>query len=309
MDHSEVLCALRPYLPDSPIDISRISRGRFNDAFFVTGKEVEWVIRIAPPRDSVFTFYERDMMRQEPGIHALLLANTSVPVPKVIAYDDSLAHIDRDFIILKRLPGNPMVDVPIDENTVYRQVGAYLAQTHALTAETYGYIGDHRPMEPQSSWVDAFHFMWNRLIDGIVEVGQYSESEHTEIRRLLDQHIQLFDRNVPSSLLHMDCAADNILVDGDSKVTGLIDWERSLYGDPEIEFALLDSWGVSTPAFWEGYGKQPDRSAEAQIRQAFYLLYNTQKHIIIQQGRNNNPEGARTIKAQVFEIVANSGIG
>ena len=104
----------------------------------------------------------------------------------------------------------------------------------------------------------------------------------------------------------MDAAGDNILVDANSNVTGLIDWERSLYGDPEIEFALLDSWGISKPAFWEGYGGEPDMSAEARIRQAFYLLYNVQKHIIIQQGRNNNPD--RHYKQQVFEMVSCSGI-
>ncbi|NKB71165.1 MAG: phosphotransferase [Candidatus Latescibacteria bacterium] len=117
------------------------------------------------------------------------------------------------------------------------------------------------PMEPQWCWVDAFHVMWNRQIDEIVDFGQYNEAESTQLRRLLDKHIRLFDRDVTSSLLHMDCAGDNILVDTDSRVTGLIDWERSLSGDPEMEFALLDSWGIAKPAFWEGYGSAPNRSA------------------------------------------------
>jgi aminoglycoside phosphotransferase (APT) family kinase protein len=185
IDLLEVQRAVRPYLPDrAPMTITPISRGRFNDAFFVTGQNIEWVIRIAPRRDTVFAFYERDMMRQEPGIHARLLANTSVPVPKIIAYDDSLEQIDRDFIVMERLPGNPMVDVSVDENVVLRQVGEFLGQTHALTADTYGYIGEHHPMEPQSRWADAFHIMWNRLIDGIVDVGHLRRGRKHTVSRV-----------------------------------------------------------------------------------------------------------------------------
>ena len=34
-------------------------------------------------------FYERDMMAQEPAIHALLRAETTAPVAEIYAYDDS----------------------------------------------------------------------------------------------------------------------------------------------------------------------------------------------------------------------------
>ena len=99
IEHSEVQRAVRPYLPaSSPTNITPISTGRFNTSFFVTGQNIEWVIRIAPLRDSVFIF----------------------------------------------------------------------------------------------------------------------------------------------------------LVDANNKVTGLIDWDRALYGDPEIEYAVLDVCGISKPAFWEG---------------------------------------------------------
>lgn len=301
--------AVRPHL-SSPCDLSitPISTGKFNTSYYVSGTGIDWVIRIAPPRDAVFIFYERDMMRQEPGIHARLLANTSVPVPPIIAYDDSLTHLDRDFVIMERLPGHPISDVSCDYAAVLRQIGDYLAQTHGQTADTYGYIGEHRPMEPQTRWVDAFHIMWNKLIDGIVDVGHYDASESALFRDLLDKHITLFDRDVRSSLLHMDVWAENILVDDKSRVTGLIDWDRALWGDPEIEYAVLDYCGISEPAFWEGYGAERDLSSEARTRQVFYLLYELQKYIIIREGRDNDPVRARQYKQQVFDILKQSGL-
>lgn len=57
--------------------------------------DAELVVRVAPPRDEVFVFYERHMMRQEPQIHALLLERTSAPVAPVLIYDDLRELIDR----------------------------------------------------------------------------------------------------------------------------------------------------------------------------------------------------------------------
>jgi aminoglycoside phosphotransferase (APT) family kinase protein len=302
--------AIAPLLPPNctSVSVTPITTGKFNTSFFVTGDAVDWVVRVAPPRDAVFIFYECDMMRQEPGIHARLLDHTTVPVPPVVHYDDSLTRLDRDYIVMERLQGRPISDVSCNYAQVLGQVGDFLAQTHAQIADTYGYIGEHHPMLPQTRWVDAFHIMWNRLIDGIVAVGHYDEEESRTFRDLLDQHIQIFDRDIASSLLHMDVWAENILVDDSSRVTGLIDWDRALWGDPEIEYAVLDYCGISEPAFWEGYGKTRDQSSEAMTRQVFYLLYELQKYIIIRQGRGNDPVRARQYKQQVYEILKNSGL-
>jgi aminoglycoside phosphotransferase (APT) family kinase protein len=104
----------------------------------------------------------------------------------------------------------------------------------------------------------------------------------------------------------MDVWAQNILVDDASSLTGLVDWDRALWGDPEIEFAVLDYCAVSKPAFWEGYGRARDESEEARVRNIFYLLYEIQKYIVIREGRNNDPDGARWYKQHVMQIAARS---
>jgi len=93
-------------------------------------------------------------------------------------------------------------------------------------------------------------------------------------------------------------------------VTGLVDFDRALWGDVEIEFAVLDycgisPWevpGVSEPAFWEGYGTPRDTSAEAMIRRQFYLLYELQKYMPIRMWRRNDPAGARRYKQQSLAL-------
>ena len=290
--------------PGDDVVAEPISTGKFNNSYFVSAGEEALVLRIAPPRDAVFLFYERDMMRQVVDIHAILRERTSVPVPEIFAFDDTLDLIDRDYMLMARLPGLPLTERPqLDTDQVFLQVGCHLAEAHAITADTCGYIGSHRPMDPQRKWVDAFEIMWNRLIDDIASVGHYDSDEAASFRNLLDRHLALFDRPVSFSLLHMDVWHQNILVDETGNVTGLLDWDRGLWGDPEIEFAVLDYCGVSEPSFWEGYGQSRDPSPEARIRQVFYLLYELQKYIVIREGRNQDSAGARGYKQQALQIV------
>jgi len=288
---------------DGDISFQRIPTGKFNTSFFVRAGDEQFVLRIAPPGDAVFVFYERDMMRQEPDIHQIVLSRTNVPAPRIFAFDDSHQLIDRDFLIMERLPGRPLTEMGgVAYDFVLRQVGDYLAQVHRLTEDRYGYLGAHRPMEPQNTWVEAFEIMWSKMIDDIVAIGHYDEDESRLMRSLLDQHIALFDRPVPASLLHMDIWHQNILVDDAGDVTGIVDWDRALWGDPEIEFAVLDYCGVSEPAFWEGYGQPRDLCDAARIRQVFYLLYELQKYIVIRQGRGGDAAGARRYKQQVMHV-------
>lgn len=65
---------------------------------------------------------------------------------------------------------------------------------------------------------------------------------------------------------------ENILIDKNSDVTGLVDLDRAVWGNPEIEFAVLNYCGTSEPPFWERYGKEGHTSQEARIRQVFYIL-------------------------------------
>ena len=110
------------------ISFAPIPTGKFNTSFFVQVDREPLILRIAPPGDSVFVFYERNMMRQEPELHRLL-SETSVPVARILAFDDSHNLIDRDYLIMERLPGWPLTEMSrIDRDITLRQVGRSLAE-------------------------------------------------------------------------------------------------------------------------------------------------------------------------------------
>ncbi|MDO8587719.1 MAG: aminoglycoside phosphotransferase family protein [Armatimonadota bacterium] len=300
--------ALAHHLPvnASELKLWRIPTGKFNATYSVDGAEKPLILRVAPPDDAGFVFYERNMMAQEPEIHALIRSRTSVPVPDILAYDKTREVVGRDFLIMERLPGRPLSDLddltPDLHNRILFQVGQALREIHGITADEYGYLGAHHPMKPQLDWLDAFFIMWNSMISDIVDCGRYDEKESRMMRGLLDSNLQYFTRKTPSMLLHMDVWSQNILIDDEGNLTGLIDLDRALWGDPEIEFAILDYCGISEPAFWRGYGQERDTSIEAQRRNLFYLMYEIQKYIVIRQLRQNDAKGALRYKAQAMEL-------
>jgi aminoglycoside phosphotransferase (APT) family kinase protein len=265
------------------------------------------IVRIAPPDDTGGTFYEIGMMAQEPEIHSIVRERTSIPVAGIYTHDTHRRVIDRDFLIMEKLPGQALSQVGGLTHGFYdgvlEQVGRMLAELHRITRGCYGYLGAHNCMEPQADWPSAFRVMWNKLIDDIIAVDAYDEQEATLLRRLLDESEDAFQRPAPASLLHMDIWGQNILVDGRGRITGLVDWDRALWGDPEIEFAVLDYCGISEPAFWRGYGRERDLSTEAQLRGLFYYLYEVQKYIVIHIARRKNRASAMGYKANVMQII------
>jgi aminoglycoside phosphotransferase (APT) family kinase protein len=296
-----------PHIAERITGFSPITTGKFNTSHYVHTHEKDYVLRIAPDPHETFVFYEKNMMKQEPGLHRIIRENTDVPVARIYTFDESHTDIPRDFLLMERLPGEPVSQSPVaDTDRVLYEVGQALARVHAITAQQYGYLGPHRPMPPQDTWVDAFALMWDRMIGDIEALGYYSPREAQALRRFFEDHRSLFDRDVPARLLHMDVWAQNILVDAHGGLSGLVDWDRALWGDPEIEFAVLDYCGISTPPFWEGYGTPRDESHDARIRTFFYLLYEVQKYIVIRGGRNKRPTTARAYKQQVLHMIKES---
>lgn len=303
---------------DTAVRLAPIATGKHNASYWVDTGRGRYVLRLAPPDETGLLFYERGMMRQEPALHALIRGHTDVPVAAVIAHDFSRRLIDRDYLLLEGLPGRPLSDVPgltvLDRAETLRQVGIHLGALHALTAPTclgvdaYGYLGTHQPMAPQRSWVAAFGVMWDRLLDDVVACGCYSADEAAALRALFARHREHFERPVAASLLHMDVWAQNILVDHSGQVTGLVDFDRALWGDPEIEFAVLDYCGISTHAFWEGYGRERDTSPSAQARRLFYLLYEVQKYMPIAVWRRGDRAQALGYKRQSLALAAQLGL-
>jgi fructosamine-3-kinase len=312
--HETLSQLAHPYLDVDPASLhfSPITTGKHNRSYWVDSPEGRYVLQIAPPDNIGFLFYERLMMHQEPTLHDLILERTDLPVPPIIGHNFGREKIDRDYLLMGALPGTPLSDVPNltrhQFSRALHQVGEHLRQLHMLTAQdclgthAFGYLGEHKPMPSKPNWAEAFHSMWNLLLDDVVACGSYTPEEADSMRKLFDQHAPHFEREVTPVLLHMDIWSQNILIDTAGNITGLVDFDRALWGDVEIEFAVLDYCGISEPPFWEGYGSPRDTSPSAMIRRQFYLLYEVQKYMPIRIWRRDDPAGAARYKEHSFSL-------
>lgn len=286
---------------ESELQLTPAGTGRFSITYFVkiAGDAHEYVIRIAPPDDLLQLFYEYRMMRQEPELHRLIQDATAIPIPTILKSDFSRELIDRDYLIMNRMPGRTLAEMrdslsKIQFEQALREWGKWVAQLHTITNEKYGYIGGHHPMEPQNHWDAAFEIMWSKMLDDCLNCGIYQESDRILGLQLWQEYRPAFEPDCPATLCHMDLWIENVLVDDEGHVIALFDFDRACYGDMENEFAVAEYCGITTKSFWEGYGSQPAQTPESAVRRWFYLLYEHQKYIVIRiSGRHHDCTSAR----------------
>jgi fructosamine-3-kinase len=263
--------------------VSSIGAGHYNDSYFVEAENGKFVLRIAPPDDVPKLFYEIDMMKSEVNLHRLVRQCTDVPAPEIVYHDFSREIVGRDYLIMEYLEGNSGF---FDD----KELGGYVRQIHAIGSEILGY--PERSAPTGKSWPDIFHTYVKLILRDCLSCGVIDESEHDDFLLIYDKQSGVIG-DVKPSLLHLDLWSQNILtVNG--RITAILDFDRGLYGDPELEFAVLDTYGYSTSEFFEGYGKPRPDDSKAQVRQRLYIVYELIKYAFIRVARGKSMPTGRS---------------
>ena len=245
------------------------------------------------------------MMQREPTIHSLILEKTHVPVAEIIEYDFSGSIIPNNWLLMKRLEGNALSEISLwgrNLDKLFFKLGKSVREVHNIKNNSFGYLKKSGLEPSEKNWYDAFLKMWSRLLDNIRDTNLYSDNNVSWLIKLLEKNKIYFNHNPEPTLLHMDIWGQNILTDQNGELTGIVDWDRSLWGDPEIEFSVLEYCGICKSSFWEGYGKNPEITKDYKIRQLFYFLYEHQKYIYIRSMRNNSWDIAKKYAYESLNI-------
>jgi aminoglycoside phosphotransferase (APT) family kinase protein len=175
--------------------------------------------------------YERGLLAAEAEYFRMVAGRA--PVPAVLAAHD-------DWLITTLLPGVPLTEVTDPERaaTVRGQLGAAIARVHGITGTRFGYAGD-RPSAVD--WPAAF----GAMLDGLRADAAAWDVPLPRLDRL--DLAALAEVRRPA-LLHFDLWDGNVLAD-EGRLTGLVDGERHLYGDP-----LLD---LVSPALFRRIEEEP----------------------------------------------------
>ena len=184
-----------------------------------------------------------------------------LPVPRLIAFDQSGTIVNRPYSIWERIHGETLGLVS-DESClpqVWRAVGIELARLHHGVREC---------PDPEG-WLDQpdrEHDLHGRLAT-LTSTASIDPFAAVEIQRWIDALTRALAETTPHYFLHNDIHDMNVMCSKDGALLAVIDWGDAGWGDPALEFAQMPLAGV--PYALAGYESeapgQLGEHAEARI--------------------------------------------
>lgn len=267
--------------------IKELKGGMFNCAYLIERmvEKDNIVLKVSIKPGTRTLTYERDPMPTEVAVYQLIEEQTTVPVPKLLAYDFSKKHIESNYFFMTALEGVSM-------NTVQKKMSkenlaelkmelvGYMAQLHQIKGDYFGYFTKD-PQRQFKTWKEAYLSMMRVLLEDGKRNGTKLPYERYD--KVLKEKSGFLDAVQEPSLVDYDLWAGNVFVkqQGENYILeGIIDFERAYWGDPLADFGgsvmLLDKI-YEEPELWSVYAKKAvfrrELSGEDQIRRAFYGLY------------------------------------
>lgn len=260
--------------PDSKaVNFKELKEGYFNAAYLIQlsdGRET--VLKISPPKGTLVMTHEKNIMYSE--VHSMKMIHnmTKVPVAEIYYYDSSNTLCNAEYFFMEKLKGESFSSImdtldEEDKRQIQYTTGTYNAELNGVTGTKFGYYGQSD--KQGEDWFSVFKSM---VTDTIKDAEHLSIDLHVEsqtILQLLEQDKQYFVEVTTPKFVHWDLWAGNVFVEK-NKVTGLIDFERCLWGDELIEVGFRSH--NQDKDFLRGYGIK-EFSESQKIRITWYDLY------------------------------------
>ena len=213
---------------------SLVSGGKSNLTFELTSPAGSLVLRRPPSGDLLPTAH--DMGREARVQRAL--ADTAVPVPRIVAEDDGSAF-GVPFYVMERVEGHVVRDTlpdgvltdPADRHRVGLALADLLADLHAVDPAAVGLADFGRP----SGFLARQVSRWGRQWDA----SRFDDEPVPDLDALRAALAARVPESPAPTIVHGDLRLDNCVVDAFGAVKALLDWEMSTLGDPWTDVALL----------------------------------------------------------------------
>ena len=287
---------------------TELEEGYFNAAALLELEGgLKCVLKAAPPDSLRVLRYEKNIMKAEVKVMRMVKAQTGVPCPKIYCYDTSHRLLESDYFLMEYLPGTPFHrlrhELPAsDQAEIERAMGRMARQINTITGPAFGYFA--QPEASETGWKTCFGNMLRGLLLDGWEAKVALPLPYEALFQRLEAQFGVLDGVDTPRLVHWDLWEGNVLVDpATRRVTGLIDYERALWGDPLMEniFYNLDA----DSNFMQGYGAPLLATPEQRLRR---LLYNAYFFLVLiiecpfRQYRTNDQENwARPKLEEVLE--------
>lgn len=233
------------------VDATRLTGGSFATTYRVAladGQRV--VVKSAPAASGTLFTSERDLVRTEALVYALGAEHPGLLTPRLLHTDFSRTLTPGDVVVAAHLDGVPWTAAGFtaDDPRLTRaqeDLGALLPRFGTLTGEVFGY--PQSPALQAPTWRAAFTAVVEAVLADATRCG--AEVPTDRVRAALARHGATLDEVTVPRLVHTDLWPGNLFVDpATGALTGVIDPERALWGDPLLELVGADPDDVGLPA-------------------------------------------------------------
>lgn len=269
------LDAIARHVCDKPaVLMKELTDGWANAAYLVALVDgTEMIVKAAPEQETSMMRYEQGLMRTEAETMRLVGTAGTIPVPRILAYDDTLRVVPYEYMVMEKLDGAPYNKVKealseAERESIEEELGVYSRRINAFKGERFGLYA--APAEAGASWKEVFQdLLMGVLADG-EERGVELPASYEAVRSELEARLPALGAVTEPRLVHWDLWDGNVFVK-DGRIVGLIDFERALWGDPLLE-AYFGKFHHS-PGFLRGYGYPDGLTEEQRERRRLYNLY------------------------------------
>jgi len=188
-------------------------------------------------------------MQKEILVARLIEGKVGVPTPRILLADDTRTLIDLNFAVMTRLAGaNLLLDGPAPSEThgIFAQMGRALREIHGIAMEAFGYIGADGIVTPFASNRTYMLSQFERKVGGFAQLAG-RPALAAQLKDYVDRSLPLLDGCATPRLCHYDFHTGNVLAarhDGALRLTGIVDLENAIAGDPLMDLAKTIAYSV-----------------------------------------------------------------
>jgi aminoglycoside phosphotransferase (APT) family kinase protein len=160
----------------------------------------------------------------------------TLPIPKVIVFDNSKQLLDKHFMIYRKIRGNNLYSkwhlmTDSERREIVKQLCEILRKINEADPSLFL---AHYKLDPQINWKDTISKKIKNSIKKIEEKNILSSDFANHIEIFVNQHKEVLNGQ-KMALVYWDAHFDNILI-SDSTVVGVLDFERTELSS--IDFVL-----------------------------------------------------------------------
>ncbi len=245
-------------------------------------------LKAAPPRDVPVLDYEREIITTEIALLREWEKNAALPSPRVLFADGTRRIIESDYFIMEQLEGISLSKLRERADgdilaRLDREKGRINREINSYRGDSFGLYGGDRKKWP--TWREAFLDLADRILEDARRFDAAFPVSLEAIAALFRERSPCLESVTEPRLLHWDLHDGNILATEDGAITGIIDCDRALWGDPAMEsyFTRLFPPGEE---FLRGYGREVVDAPGFAERRELYDLYLTVIFVTECQSRN-----------------------